>query len=456
MAGLLEKYLFSFSNTNNKSMSEIIILKDISGINELKLEKLMASDNNDIFYLNEENSSIDMIANNDELISQLKSKEYVTSGRSFIIGTKLNLQNINNTHNTKNTKPPDNKFNLIFNSFCNILELNIDPLGLKLRNSELYKTLITNNKLLELLSNNYYETNLIDKALYFKNTFFNDNKKLLLIFHDSQESMNPDFKTNLHKVINTAIDKLPEDSLQNLRILITNNIQVTKVFNIIPGIKDLVTIRYIDYDNLVAYNDDKYSLIPKANYSNTDKDKLDTSKLFILKYKYNEEFFNIDSLHNFITSSMANKNLVPYLESQKFINREINEMNESKDSIIYLDGDSFKEEIINKKGKKIILGVSENCVGCVKVKNTLRKYLENENSNNHISSNKIKVYEYDRCNETPYARKFKKVPNLLLYQDDQLIVEVDVYSILQEASSENNNYEDKIFSILKGFSNKYL
>jgi len=290
----------------------------------------------------------------------------------------------------------------------------------------------------------YYLTNNLDLANYYKLKFFNNKERFVFVYLNLQnfKKSNLDVEEATKFFLNTFSKYKNNDN--NCNYIITHNPSIAKCFNIIPKSNENIAIRFVDYSSIAHFDRSKSNYKLFDNYNIKKSNDHDRNLMFYYKSNYlankiNEETF-LSTLEKFFKHNDLFKNDNPhYFESYSDYLDD--------DSIIKnLNGVSFKNKILDQPGKKIVLTVSDNCIGCIKTKNILEKISEER-----LNKENIKVFEYDTMNESIHFQKIKNNPKLFLFDNNNLLGEIDAYKIL-EFPSENNSQDiekeiRKIFKI---------
>ena len=304
----------------------------------------------------------------------------------------------------------------------------------------------------KILNRKIYVVDSIYSAAFYKKMFYNSMVSFLYINVSKELTNGDDQITNKYSLddinseIEKAITELSKDSslstkMKDMRIILTSEPSINELFQIIPKEKELITIRFVDYSKRVYYN----SKIKNPNayiIKDITKDlsfiktlpKNEENCVFTLKYDFNQKLFNKENFRIFIEKSLKNS-LKPYLEYYP-IDTEYDKV----DKIRNLNSINFKQEILNTKGKKIIYVFANGSVGCNKGLSILYNFLhENPNLNS-------KVYVYNKFNENLLFKKIITVPYIVIYDDDKIIKEINLYKILE---NENNPKEILIDNLIK-------
>jgi hypothetical protein len=305
-------------------------------------------------------------------------------------------------------------------NFVDFLENLIDPDSKETRSENTFE-----------FPERYYLTNNLDLANYYKLKFFNNKEKFVFVYLNLQNfnKSNLDVEEATKFFLNTFSKYKNNDN--NCNYIITHNPSIAKSFNIIPKSNENIAIRFVDYSSIALFDLSKgsYKLLDNDNIKKTndhDRNLMFYYKSTYLEKKLNEETF-LSTLDKFFKHNDQFKNDNPhyfesysdYLDDDSFIKN--------------LNGISFKNKILDQPGKKIVLTVSDNCVGCIKTKQILEKISEEK-----LNKENIKVYEYDTMNESIHFQKIKNNPKLFLFENNKLISEIDAYKIL-ESPLENNS-----------------
>lgn len=275
----------------------------------------------------------------------------------------------------------------------------------------------------------YSYTNNIDIANYFKLKYVNEKLKTIFVYVNSENLYK--MKMDPEKITEFFINTLEDfNKTQKIKYIVTNNHQIATLFNIHPKYNENLTIRFIDYGALAKFNDNlngefkvtkDFNILQKAN----------KNLLFYYKTNYNKKSINEDELIHTINEFVNNENNFfnnnpQYLENVDLLDTT---------NLTNLNGSDFKNKFLEVPGKKILLCVSDNCIGCP----TIKQILEN-------MQGLPKTFIFDVRNETIHFKKVRKSPLLILYDGEKVVKEIDINRYL--SNNEFSSYELSVHNLI--------
>ena len=286
-----------------------------------------------------------------------------------------------------------------------------------------------------ILRRKVYQVETLQLASFYKKQFFQSKENFLYIYMNDKNSEYTTLNNDLlNKIIDDTLTQLNNElkgdkRMNSLRVIVTKNPEVNNMFLIFPKSKENLTIRYIDYGKVVYYNSpirqkNKYLIKDLSNDTKFISDLSENEKnyVFPLKYNFSEKNFNSKTLKDFMIKCFRNK-FENYLEEEE-VGDQITTI--GKRQLLSLSPQNFEKEIIKNKGKKIIMIIDPNGVGSIMSSNFMLNFM------NLKQEYEIKYFIYNKYNDNLMLKKFNSVPHLIVYEDDKIIKEINVYKIFSE------------------------
>lgn len=337
----------------------------------------------------------------------------------------------------------------------------------------------------------FFFTNNSDIANYYKLKFVSEKSKTVFVYVNAENLLKSKSQIDPEKINNIFLNTFEKFNCNSnnhdnhkynkIRYVVTNNPNIAKIFNIFPKSNENITIRLIDYGLIIKYDENlkggfKYFPLDEIKNINNENKNL----IFFYKTVYNKKTINENELTEFLKSFTENehskKEEFLKLNQQYFesVNYSLNPNSKFK----IVNANNFKQNFLDIPGRKILFCISENCIGCSSIKQVLEKFMPNmpkdiNNSKNEISENVYdlddellsdmsnqnklnendpsridfpQVYLYDIMNETIFFQKVKRVPLLIVYDNNMKIKEIEVNSLLND--SKDISYENAIKEII--------
>jgi hypothetical protein len=398
----------------------------------------------------------------DKKTKQLKKIDNFENNENYLLAYKYKLKSTNN-----NEKEIEN--------FVNFIQLFIEG-GQKELTEE-------KNKKMQDFPKRFYFTNNTDIANYYKLKFVTEKSKTIFVYVNAENlfksQIDPEKINNIFLNTFEKFNKnISQEKYDKIRYVVTNNPVIAKIFNIFPKSNENITIRLIDYGLIIKYDENlkggfKYFNFDEIKNINNENKNL----IFYYKTIYNKKTINeneiIDFLKNYAEKDKSKKEEFLKINPQFFetVNYSLN--TDSKFKIV--NGNNFKQNFLDVPGRKILFCISDNCIGCSSIKQVLEKFIPSQNNKlknkitedfsdlddelisemdnlstlNQDENNKINlppVYLYDIMNETIFFQKVRKVPLLIVYENNKKIKEIEINSLIND--SKDISYENAVKEII--------